>query len=242
MVTMLSSRSHGSWTQGGGQQFLDNRWPRPWREFDGWEKLFRIAGLDLGQAQDPSALSIIEQSSYGADFIGPREKKQWKVKLLHEWPIGTNYGQVIGDMLNFGSLDVLVIDATGAKPFIDWFRESASKANWRNTRVRPINITGGQSHAKQGENGYVNVPKRELVSSLLMMQHKDTLRVPNTPDIRRWWNQLLQEIKDFQLKLTKAANQQFGAKQGSHDDLLMSLGYCCWWALRAGFREPAMVM
>lgn len=202
------------------------------------ERWHRIGGLDIGQSHDPSALAVIQHRVYGRDFIGPHQEG-WELIKLGTWPLGTDYGEVIKDVLNLKTLSVLCVDATGAKPFIDWFRREASRVSWA-TRIRPINIaTSAMREAAVREKGFWSVPKREIVTALVVMEHKHGLKLPKEdPAVKR----LLRELADFKLTISRAANQTFGAKQGSHDDLVMSLGMACWWALRSGVREPAIMV
>lgn len=206
-------------------------------QIDDEERWLRIGGLDLGQAQDPAALAVIQTKVYGRDFVGPR-LQGWDLVKLGNWPLGTDYGQIIADVLDLKTLSVLCIDATGAKPFVDWFRREASQKSWP-TRIRPINIsTSAMREAAVREKGFWSVPKREIVNSLVVMEHRHHLRMPKDKTTRL----LLKQLADFKMTISRAANQLFGAKAGSHDDLVMALGMACWWALRAGAREPAIMM
>lgn len=227
---MILSSTH--WTSGLGSP----SWPRPYQSghLDVGEKLVRLAGLDLGQAGDPAALAVIGKPSYGVGFIGP-QVRHWNLDKLGSYPLGTDYGVIIEDLLKTRTLSALLVDATGAKPFVDWLRREAVAKNW-NTPIVPITIAPSAMHLahKDRKTGYWTVPKRELVNALVVMEHKRLLKMDaNSPAVKR----LLQELRGFQLTITKSANLTFGAKQGQHDDLVMSLSMPCWWGLRSGKRE-----
>jgi hypothetical protein len=208
------------------------------RQPDSAERLYRIGSIDLGQSQDPAAFVALQAPRYGADFIGPPENG-WLVRTITEYPLGTDYGTIIQHLLGLKSLDVLIIDATGAKPFVDWIRRDASRVAWR-TRIIPINIaTSAMREAAIRDKGFWSVPKRELVNAMVVMEHRGDLKLDrNDPFVKKLFKQLV----DFQMTISRAANRQFGAKQGSHDDLLMSLAQSCWWALRFGRRQAALWM
>lgn len=199
-------------------------------------QIFRIGSLDLGQSQDPAALSVIEQTRHGSDFIGPCDPR-WRLVRLRPWELNTDYGQIISDCLAMKTLNFFLIDATGAKPFVDWFRREALNKNWQ-TRIVPINITtSAMREAAQREHGYWSVPKAEIVNSLIVMEHKGFLALDREARIVK---QLFKQLGTFQMRITKSAHQTFGARGGHHDDLVMSLGMACWWALRAA-RSSALV-
>src|SRR5581483_1114956 len=71
-----------------------------------------ILGLDLGQAQDPSALAglqHVESTLHG-------KRPVWNCPLLRRWELGTSYHDIVEDVKRVaGKLErpELVVDATG---------------------------------------------------------------------------------------------------------------------------------
>src|SRR5689334_12451769 len=114
-----------------------------------------IIGLDLGQAQDYSALAIVEQQSDQHDVVE-----------LRRWRLGTPYPEIVADVAALRETPALkghcalVVDATGVgRPVVDLFVEA---------RCKPVGVmitAGAQAH-RDDESGYWMVPKKELVSSV----------------------------------------------------------------------------
>lgn len=59
-----------------------------------------IVGLDLGQAQDPSALAIIDHQRYKIPMEGERTltTHMHQVRHLQRWQLGTSYVQIVEDL------------------------------------------------------------------------------------------------------------------------------------------------
>jgi hypothetical protein len=41
---------------------------------------------------------------------------------------------------------------------------------------------------------------------------------------------LVQELLNFRVKITEAANETFGAGDGEHDDIVLAVALACWYA------------
>ncbi len=87
---------------------------------------------------------------------------------------------------------------------------------------------GHQAHP-DGAGGR-NVPKKELVSTLQVLLQARRLRVaPALPEAQT----LVRELLNFQVKITPAANETFGAwREGQHDDLVLAMAIAAWQAER----------
>ncbi len=83
-----------------------------------------------------------------------------------------------------------------------------------------------------------HVPKRDLVATLqILLQGKRLLVADALPDAAV----LLQEMLNFQMKITAAANDVYGAwREGAHDDLVLAVALACWWAERPRPRWGAL--
>lgn len=117
-----------------------------------------IVGLDLGQAQDFTALAVLERT-WRLDPAKGRHLGHYAVRHLHRWPVGTPYTAIVkevGELVRTPPLSnpLLAVDQTGVGwAVVDMFRPADCCA-----RLRPILITGG--HETVG----LHVPKKELVS------------------------------------------------------------------------------
>jgi hypothetical protein len=54
---------------------------------------------------------------------------------------------------------------------------------------------------------------------------------------------LVRELQNFQVKITAAANETFGAwRDGQHDDLVLAVALACWWSERVPpFEAPTVI-
>jgi hypothetical protein len=189
-------------------------------------KKWYFSGLDLGQAQDFTALAVIEKSLL-ADPERPRTKiGYYAVRHLERFPLGTPYTEVCARLAELFraqpmSGSTLAVDQTGVgRPVIDLLRGSPLKA-----KLCPITITGGHKATPDDRGGWL-VPKKELVSTLQVLLQARRLKVADAlPEAAT----LVQELMTFQVKITPAANEVFGVwREGQHDDLVLAVAVACW--------------
>ena len=156
-----------------------------------------FAGLDLGQANDYSALAIAEVVAVGTGEEEPipgshvvdpdgrsrpatREKTERRYDLRHlqRFPLHTDYPAIVDAVAALlgreplGGADVtLALDFTGVgRPIFDLF----AKARLRGTLV-PVTIHGGDAASRDGR-GW-RVPKRELISATQVLLQTGRLRI-----------------------------------------------------------------
>lgn len=84
-------------------------------------------------------------------------------------------------------------------------------------RVEPFVLSGDHGD-KQGT-------KTELINALILAIEREQIRYPNIPV-------LVDELKAYEYKLSKAGNVSTGAPEGYHDDAVISLGLCNWGVLQ----------
>jgi hypothetical protein len=193
-------------------------------------------GLDLGQSADFTALAIIECVRTITD--GTDEITKLNVIHLQRWQLRTSYPAIVADvvkMINglkeYQSPDykpVLAIDATGVgAPVVDLFKRENI-----NAELRPIQIIGGANISE--EFGITRVPKRDLVSVVQVGLQNKTLKIASQlPEAEI----LSKELQTFQVKITDAANDVYGAwREGTHDDLVLAVALALWTANKTPFR------
>lgn len=185
-------------------------------------------GLDLGQAQDFSALVIVEHDV--AEDVQPEGQiTQYDVPHIQRWPLGTPYPKIVADvatMMQSPQLAecALVVDATGVgRPVVELFVAA-------NCNPKGVMITGGSHATQDPDTGYWHVPKKELVSTVQVALQSSTLHIARAlPDAAV----LTEELLSFQVKITTSANEQYGEwRQGKHDDLVLALALALWYAPR----------
>lgn len=179
-------------------------------------------GLDLGQAQDFTALSVIERSGESIE--------DYKFNCLHlqRWTLRTTYPAIVAETIKLlGSAQLashpktLAIDNTGVgAPVVDLFRRESIGA-----KLKPIQIVGGSNISTEGD--VTRVPKRDLVSSVQVNLQNRRLKIAaGLPAAAH----LSQELSNFRLTITESANDTYGGRSGTNDDLVLSIALALWTA------------
>jgi hypothetical protein len=186
-------------------------------------------GLDLGQTKDYTALVILERH-------GEAALASYHARHLERFPLGTSYPAIVAavaGMLKRAPLadfpPRLAVDETGVgAPVVDLFRQARL-----NAMLHPIHITGGAT--VNYDRGVEYVPKRNLVSVVQVALQTDKLKVASAlPEAQM----LVRELQNFQVKITDAANDTYGAwREGTHDDLVLAVAL----ALYAGKKRGAEI-
>jgi len=207
---------------------------RRYNHYLSWEAL-RVRkyfiGLDLGQAQDYTALCVVERKNLL--YSSPRVR--YYVRHLQRFKLGTAYPDIVQavkrmyDRPPLRGQSALVVDATGVgRPVVDLFKKAG---------LRPvaITITGGQA-VGVGPGGY-RVPKRDLVVNLAVMLQTGRLKIAGQlPEAQTLVNELL----NFKVKINpKTAHDSYEAwREGIHDDLVLAVAMAVWYAERYQRSKP----
>jgi hypothetical protein len=187
-----------------------------------------VLGVDLGQKQDPTAVAVLRK--WGSPTL-----RKWHhldlISLARE-PLGTTYPNVVRDIVDLMALSTfagtptgLVVDATGCgQAPIDLLREAKLKpvAVW---------ITAGDIVTEGQVPGDWRVPKRNLVSQLLVARQTDALKWKKDLPLRDVFER---ELEAFKVKISLlTAHDSYGAwREGAHDDLVLAVALATWEATR----------
>lgn len=180
-----------------------------------------LAGLDLGQSGDPTALAIAETS---VNSVGV---SVYQFRHLERFPLGTSYPDIVDEVhrrwaqFGLGGVDsLLCVDYTGVgRPVVDLFLRRAEIA------IRPITITGGSNVGDDGS-GWYTVPKRDLAAVMQILLRRRRFQVATG---LKEAGVLLKELQNFRVKITGAGNETFEAwRDGDHDDLVLAAAMPCW--------------
>jgi len=219
-----------------------------------------LLGLDLGQAADYSALTVVELPIWrpaAATWVSPSEldarrvgeyihtqgelplETPLNVRQLHRYPIHMPYPEIVrhvaGVMQSSAIRDkgvALLVDATGVgRPVCDLFREAG---------LRPIaiTITGGNQAHRDRITGEWTVPKRDLVSALQVALQSGQLRI--SPKLEHA-KTFLEEAKNFRVSISlSTGHDSYGAwRESIHDDLILATSLPVWfYARRIRGRQP----
>jgi hypothetical protein len=184
-----------------------------------------VAGLDLGQLHDYTALVIVQ-----------RVAAQGPLRLvhLHRFPLGTAYPAMadgvralLGRPPLVGNVE-LVLDGTGVGVAVadDFRRLRAGLA------VVPVAITGGLQATRDAASGWWRVPKALLVSVVTsLLQHQQLWIAPALEGV----DVLAAELRNFRWRIDERTGRvSYGSqesvewREGSHDDLVLATALACW--------------
>jgi hypothetical protein len=147
------------------------------------------------------------------------------LRHLRRFPLGTPYPEVVAEVRRLLLTPPLrgahlAVDYTGVgRPVLDMLRRAQIQA-----KLRPVTITAGNKASLDA--GGLSVPKKELVSTLQVLLQSRRIQVaPKLSEAAT----LVQELTTFQVKITPAANETFGAwREGAHDDLVLAAAVAAW--------------
>lgn len=197
-------------------------------------------GVDLGQRRDPTAVSVVELID--ATPHGTAHTWKYETRHIERLPLGTKYPDVAARVKqiqdnafsaayqgepepfsrSYRYPDVIIqtfIDATGAVPALDFFREAGLD-------VTPCFFTHGDKRNPAGDQ--ITIGKAWLVNRLQSLAQSGRLFLPpNHAEAAA----MIRELQDYEIKVDQNANDKYGAfKVGSHDDLVTSLGLAVQWS------------
>ena len=187
-----------------------------------------IHGLDLGQRRDFTAFASVELfwTYKGHDAITFEHifHPTLNIGALSRYPRGTSYTrypEIVANRLRRinapnGVKVFLVVDAGGpGAPVVDELRRAHIGAI-----IQPLLITGGTSPG-HAANGYNTVPRRELISNLVLLLEHEILR----------WPEHLPEREALEHELLNlSAGTTHPDDASAHDDLVMALAIAVWHA------------
>jgi hypothetical protein len=172
-----------------------------------------FVGLDLGQSQDYTALSILE-------YVGGMYYARHLERVR-----GVAYPNIVNKVTKIMASPVLedgaflVVDQTGVGvPVVDLLRQAG---------LRPIAVSiHGGDKATQDSNNW-RVPKRDLVGVLQVLLQTGRLKVASK--LKR--GPVLQtEMLNFKVKIDPVtAHDSYSAwRESDHDDLVLSVALAAW--------------
>ncbi|MBL8239800.1 MAG: terminase family protein [Bryobacterales bacterium] len=178
----------------------------------------KYIALDLGQRFDHSAIAAIEVTwrHLGRDpyLFTEQYQAQMRITSLHRFPVGLSYEktyELVMERLSQEHQNLeLIVDAGGpGPPVVDRLRASLPS----HIVLKPVIITGGK-----GQNtltgGYIGIPRRSLLSTLLMtMTVGSIICEEGTPG----WDIFVSEL----VELSGATTHPAGGAM--HDDLVMAV-------------------
>ena len=199
------------------------------------ERVF-IISADLGQANDYTAISVIERIIKGPGVLGPDRRGERLFHLRHiERPErGTSYPDIVDRLVELyrspqmsKTEKAVVIDLTGlGRPVYDMMRRAGFVSS-----MNAVSITGGTE--VNFSDGHFNVPKRDLITNLQILLQNESLKIAKG---LKEANTLIEELSNFQTKISDTGRDTYNGRSGVHDDIVLSVAIGAWLGCRRYFR------
>ena len=187
-------------------------------------------GLDLGQANDWTAISVVDvggpPDAVKRQAQGLEVKPIYRVRTLVRAALGTPYPVIVKQVNDWLAKlkprsPSLVIDATGVgRPVVDMFDAYG-------VHSMAVTITGGDHTNQDGR--HIRVPKKDLVGTCTKLFQTERLRIQESLPLR---DTFVRELNSFRMKQSAAGHISYDAREGEHDDLVLSVGLAVWAAER----------
>ena len=204
-----------------------------------------LAGLDIGQVSDPTALCILERHVVQS---GEVVYQDYQCRHLERFALGTPYPSMAEQLSAYlrrlpkpaawqedvrrvmarnasmsriqTPLFVLIIDGTGVgRPVVDMFTRLA---------MSPITviITGGNQISSPVLNEW-HVPKSTLVGAFQVALQTRRWKAPRQmPEAAT----LVKEMQNFRYKISASGNDTYEAwRENQHDDLVLAASLATWY-------------
>jgi hypothetical protein len=198
-----------------------------------------VAGLDVAQQHDYTALAILERYTT-EDF-----EKEVRLVHLDRWQLPypdtvTKVGKIFSSE-KLAHQAKVVVDATG--PGLSFYEDLRRDKTMRDVvwdaRLMPMIITAGQDRSRSGR--FFHVPKHYLITRLQTAIRKHQIRVPRKLPL---YAVLEQEIEGYELKVREGSNQvtySNNPRDGGpeHDDTILALAMA-WWGLAV--KQPQLAL
>jgi hypothetical protein len=193
-----------------------------------------FVGLDLAQAQEPSAAAVLERTIAPDPADATRELTYYAVRHLERWPPGTTYTTIIERVVSMFPKPplrntTLVIDQTGVgRAVVDLLRD-AKTWGYLPAELTAVTITGGHG-VNFADDGSWHVAKKHLVAPLQVLFQDHRFKIA---EVLRDASMLVKELNNFRAKITLAGDDTIEDwRQGQHDDLVLAIAIAAWQAER----------
>jgi hypothetical protein len=177
-----------------------------------------FVGVDLGQAQDYTGIAVLEKGQI------------YQVRHLvrhRSVPYPTIVDQINSLMHSKELAEAptsLIVDQTGVgAPVVDFLKD-------RGLLPKTITITGGDKPQATDEwKRNWRVPKRDLVSNLVVLSQSNRLKI--AADLKEA-KTLADELQNLRVKINPyTAHDSYTTwREGQHDDLVLAVALAAWWA------------
>jgi hypothetical protein len=193
------------------------------------ETIEYISGISLGQANEYTALAVLERRVPRDRRDDAQPLSSFSVRHLERFQIGTSYSAIFERISNLFSAkplpgNVLIADQTAVG---DPVMRSLQRANTPGGFKRVV-ITNGLEATRDAK--CWQVPKKDLVGILqVLFQDKRLKIVAQLPEVPT----LIDELLNFRMKPAPVSTDPLAAwRDGPQDDLLFAIAIATWWIER----------
>jgi hypothetical protein len=189
-----------------------------------------FSGLDLGQAQQFTALAVLERTDSPPAEDETEPPDQYAVRHLERFPLGTPYPEVFARLATLFeekplTHSRLVVDQTGVgHAVIEMLKDSEVQAE-----VSVVTVTAGLK-ASYDAGGWL-VPKKDLVGVLQILLQSRRIRVAESLTEAAT---LVKELEEFRAKVPAGGggDELTDWRERPHDDLVLATAVAAWHAER----------
>lgn len=186
---------------------------------------FLLTSLDLGQAQDPTGLAVVECTSAWRNDRHDSVDRSFAVRHLERFPASTPYPKMVERLIDMFHLPPLrrtqlVFDLTAVgRPVADLFRNAKIEGSSSCVAIVPGEaVIGFNIYPRQ-------IAKKDLVG--LLQVALQTGRIKIAPDLPHA-DILLAELANFRIKPWNVADPIGDWRTGPHDDLVLAVAIAVW--------------
>jgi len=197
-------------------------------------------GVDLGQKNDYTAIAVLRCEVYAKGKEIERTDRVFELTDYERVPLQTRYPQIVTHVSKLyrrmekeaGEL-FLLVDRTGiGRAIWDMFQEAG---------LDPVGVTMTAGHqVTDGDQPYTcNVPKIDLVHSLLRLLEQDRIKISTD---NQFFLPFRRELSEYKIKpsLSRPGSVTLeAARDGDHDDLIIAASMCTWAATSSNFSRYA---
>lgn len=183
--------------------------------------------MDLGQANDPSAIAIIEHLQTQVLSVKGEvleRKQRFDLRHIETLPLQLSYVEQAAYVEALLQREPLVSSSEFALDYTGVGRPVSNIFEAAGLRPICVSITSGEQQVQHGLRHF-GVPKKTLISALDARLHTGEFRVAAGLSEA---NALAEELKDFRRKTSSVGRFSYDARTGRHDDRLIAAALALW--------------
>lgn len=186
-------------------------------------------GIDIGQKHDPTAIVVAQRELRGYT-LNPNEGRDGRgvylggeihyiARFIQRLPLNTSYPDVAKRLAEIyhnvpDKVEQCLIDVTGVgRPVFDLVKNDID--------ATAVTLTGSDKMTE--EDSEIRLGKVLMVSNLQVLLQTQRIHLPDNDESQV----LIDELMNYELKVSENAHLTMGAKTGAHDDLATGLGLAC---------------